>query len=270
MGSEDARRTKQLAHYGFQFRAKDWERSETAYDHIFVAMRPHERDFVDKCLAAERTKDWSTRLAEYWQEYGYAMGHRRLPHEDLSKGKQTKLAEFSSDSESDSLFQKFYAMGMPDLLRRCRKARIGTEFHGFMQLPRELRDLIYSHAVVTGSRFIFKRRSNQNSSLHFIEDGIGELYYRYVHGNEERPLRGPHPARLIQSRFKDSLPFNDGLGEMSLLKAVCFTIQVEAAEVFFSRNQLILPFGFFSSVIAPRGFNVPHLSSGRKPRRNEW
>ncbi|KAI1397735.1 hypothetical protein F4819DRAFT_470958 [Hypoxylon fuscum] len=71
-------------------------------------------------FANERTKDWKTRLREYWaRQNGLSVAGESV-----------------------------------DELEHCRKERIGIEFYGFTSLPREIRDNIYKYLLVKGTVFL--------------------------------------------------------------------------------------------------------------------
>ncbi|KAI0899309.1 hypothetical protein F4806DRAFT_493813 [Annulohypoxylon nitens] len=76
-------------------------------------------------FAWQRTKNWSTCLRECW----------------------TRRAEFAVNGNDDNL-------------EAYRKARIGTEFYGFMSLSRELRDMIYKCLCVKGQLYISPEWNN--------------------------------------------------------------------------------------------------------------
>lgn len=133
-------------------------------------------------FAWQRTKPWSTCLREYW----------------------TRRAEFAVN-------------GNDDKLEAYRKARIGTEFYGFMSLPRELRDMIYRCLCVKGQLYICPEWYNdllQGPPPHYL-------------AQEERRSGGFKRARL-------SLPSD------ALICGVSKTIQHEASLVYYKGTQIVL------------------------------
>lgn len=231
----------------FRWQAQIWE-EEDRYDRkADVTILAHERRFIDQCFSEERTRPWSTRLADYLAHYGTRpsslVGAFRRKNKILPDGR-----------EPGTLYQKFDAVGLSFILHRCRRARIGSHFHGFMHLPRELRDLVYSYALVTDSRFVITDgRETIGDFDTMFEDEEGEYYQRYHDDDENRPMRGRGPKPIFVHRDETNL-----LGRMNLLMGVSRTIQAEAAQVFFSRNQLIISAG---KVHNPIGFNTLRTSN---------
>lgn len=226
-----------------------WEEEEL-YDHkLQLRVYAHERRFIDQCFSEERTKYWSTRLNEYrdWR-CDYRREPRPMQHDYQ---RQERLGRLPDGRQPGSLDEKFDAVSRHALLQACRRARRNTEFHGFMYLPRELRDLIYGYAVATGSRFVITNPDLKEPSLEdLFEDPNGYTCQRYFNNDDDEiPLRGRIPANLMRHRDP-----NQALGKMNLLRGVSYRIQREAAEVFFSRNQVVFTAGI---VYAPRGFMYP-------------
>lgn len=232
----------------FRKTAQIYEEEEEVYDKISrVDISRYERRFIDDCFAEERTKDWSTRLADYWQH------HREKP-EPFDSFRLRRNRRLPDGREAGSLYQKFHAVGLSDLLYECRKVRIGTEFQGFMHLPRELRDMVYSHLIVTGSRFVITHPNDQRNGSwqDLFEDYNGDIYLRYLHDIEDRPLRGRFPGSIIGSGKHAGHPWARRLGTINLLMGVSRTVQREASEIFFPQNQLIFTPGIIDY---PMGFN---------------
>lgn len=236
----------------FRWQAQVWE-EEDSYD-IKVSkmawgsrLHPTQRRFIDQCFSEERTKSWSTRLVDYAAYYALRRaGPIHPPGIGNRPGRRgwPSAERFLPDGrEPGNIYQKFHALGLSLLLQNCKKARIGTEFHGFMDLPRELRDMIYSHAVGTDKRFIMAPRGPPPP----YTDEHGIFFSRYVLDGIEPEFAGRCPSSCRNTC--DSTP---RLGRLNLLMGVCRTIQAEAAKVFFSRNQLIFPVG---QMDYPMGFN---------------
>lgn len=229
----------------FRYQAQIWE-EEDGYDKLTGAtIYARERRFIDQCFSEERTRPWPTRLGHYWAHYGAASG----PSLGYILHRKTKC--LPDGRQAGSLHQKFDAVGLTRLLDRCRQARIGSHFHGFMHLPAEIRTMIYSYALVTDSRFVI---SSGNSFESDAEVGMfrpdaqfgGEIYQRFLDDDEDRPLRGRGPSFIFKHRGPTTL------GPMGLLQGVCHTVHAEAMRVFLSRNQLIIVHG---KLDYPIGFN---------------
>lgn len=224
----------------FRWQAQVWEEEDRYDKKVDITILAHERRFIDQCFSEERTRPWSTRLADYWAHYG------AKPCPLVGAFRRNK--PLPDGRKPGTLYQKFDAVGLAFILHRCRSARIGSHFHGFMHLPRELRDLVYSYALVTDSRFVVTdSRENIDDFGTMFEDHEGEYYHRYQDDDENRPLRGRGPSLMFVNC--DS---THRLGRMNLLMGVSRTIQAEAAKVFFSRNQLIISAG---KLRHPPGFN---------------
>ncbi|OTB09335.1 hypothetical protein M426DRAFT_77949 [Hypoxylon sp. CI-4A] len=141
---------------------------------------------IAKYFAKERTKAWPTRLAEYYQRI---------------------------HTESNSALEK--------VLDVERRRRIGTEFHGFMYLPIEVRHMIYRYRLVKGTVFIPEGPEKKQMDLTHIEIGDynGELYQRF-----------------------EGIPSDWGRQpSIGLICGVTRTIHAEAMPIFDRLNRFVFP-----------------------------
>ncbi|KAI1799033.1 hypothetical protein F4811DRAFT_565919 [Daldinia bambusicola] len=145
-------------------------------------------DPVSVYFATERTKSWETRLEEY---------HQRM----------AVVAEDETDEEQLEICSK-------------RQRRIGTEFHGFMSLPRELRDMIYSYRLI--KTLVLVRGSPDDCArctpAHETMSYQGNIYPRY---------RG-------LTRGKTA-------GPIGLICGVSRSVHEEAIAIFYSCNRFVFP-----------------------------
>lgn len=195
-----------------------------------------EQCFVTQHLAVERAKPWPTRLADYWAHY--------------HKHKHTDAATSDSRPSPGSPFAD-------DSLDKHRRVRIGTEFHGFMYLPREIRDMVYSYGIITGSRFLISN-VHVRDWKYYVFVSWGDTPYQRFHNF--RGLRGRGPPGF-RSKYNEP----PALGRMTLLMGVSCTIHAEVAQLFFSRNQLLFP--------VAGDFNLPGFArprSRRLPKNKYW
>ncbi|KAI1387191.1 uncharacterized protein F4822DRAFT_405711 [Hypoxylon trugodes] len=152
-------------------------------------------------FAEERTRPWEFRLKEYW----------------------TRQQKESTPWE--------------ECVRRCMRqslnTRIGKEFHGFMDLPQEIRNMIYRYLLVKGSVFppnygcsdvVGKRILTYNNKG--THDASGDTYLRYEGLGQHRLSRHKDPGQSI-----------------GLLLGVSKAIQYEAACVYFRFNRFVFPCG---------------------------
>ncbi|OTA62220.1 hypothetical protein K449DRAFT_394979 [Hypoxylon sp. EC38] len=114
-----------------------------------------------------------------------------------------------------------------------RRARIGTEFHGFMNLSRELRDMIYTYLVVKGSVFLLNYPGPMDGNMdinelrcHFqSKDFYGNTYLRYE----------GMPADLTTGQATRK--------PIGLICGVSTTVQYEATAMFYGCNRFVFPYG---------------------------
>lgn len=162
-----------------------------------------------------RTKRWTTLRKEYWERQ---TAKTQCPHDD--------------DDGDDLEFQHAIAMG--------RRERIGKEFYGFLDLPREIRDMIYEYLLVRGELYV----PNDSGRIEHYEDDGGTLYKRYENADIDHLQMDPRRRRDSNSPSR---------GSLGLIMGVNHTVHAEATELFFGRNRIILPAGSFT---LPVRFNL--------------
>ncbi|KAI8960973.1 hypothetical protein F5Y11DRAFT_367041 [Daldinia sp. FL1419] len=170
-------------------------------------------------FAEERTKDWTTRLEEYWKR---------------EAEKRMEEAQTGSYEETE--------------MERARVARRNTqsEFHGFMYLPPELRDMVYEYRLMKGSVFMpnIVGRFHVRYDIAHIRDYYGELYPRY---------EGlPHDWETLREK------------KIGLICGVSHTIQAEAMSIFYGRNRFVFPYGHIGFPMFYERMNLPpyrHVSN---------
>ncbi|CAJ2505573.1 Uu.00g129670.m01.CDS01 [Anthostomella pinea] len=111
----------------------------------------------------------------------------------------------------------------PLILGTLRKQRIGTEFHGFMHLPIELRNLIYKHLLIQVTVFVPRVGLNYDVSYDSRRtmDWVERRYSRYADI--------PHDWGKLYEAGK----------RIGLISGASQT-------VFYGRNRFVFPYGDFS------------------------
>ncbi|KAI0835100.1 hypothetical protein F5Y06DRAFT_306460 [Hypoxylon sp. FL0890] len=156
-------------------------------------------DKVVNYFTRQRIKTWKCRLQKYWAQKAGVIVYNK-------------------------------ASGQLEL---CRRVRIGTEFHGFMKLPRELRDMIYSCALVQGSVFLPNYAgpvggpmdASRLKCLFATKDFYENTYLRYkdIPADWAKGLRTRQPIGLICGVSKK--------------------VHEEAIAIYYGRNQFVFPYG---------------------------
>lgn len=117
--------------------------------------------------------------------------------------------------------------------------RVGTQFHGFMCLPREIRDNVYRFLLVRGKIFIRNELQLRELPTGFCPsrslirenyiDYSGKTYPRY------------HDLHSWEPTDTDRAP------RMSLIRGVSKMVQEEAERIFWgSGNQFVFPAGYWT------------------------
>ncbi|KKY31535.1 hypothetical protein UCDDA912_g08498 [Diaporthe ampelina] len=187
-----------------------WERNHEYHIPEGRALSPAVRQVVDFYFATCRTKDWDARLKEY----------RELHENKIRNPYLREIVE--EDPASHQLLS---------VVETCRQMR-RDEFHGFLQLPFEIRDMIYSHALHKGRVIVpnsaLATRRVEPVKHYRTNDGF---YYKRYEGLEMELLamedgrRAPCPLGLIQG--------------------VSRAVHDEASRAYFGGNQFIFPAGQF-------------------------
>lgn len=164
------------------------------------------------------------------------------------------------DYEFDVPSRELAAYKLRSTLAMYRRRRIGSGFHGFAALPRELRDLIYAHALVRGRVAV----PNADGSLVYWQDVLGDPYKRYeglrrtiasfndvvVPGRRRRLL---NRGGVVQRNNNHHLHHHPPPPPVGLIQGVSRAVHQEATSIFFGRNQIVLPAGPF---VHPRYFGL--------------
>lgn len=216
-----------------------WEQKQK-YDIPRRAFPPELRECVTWHFVKARTKDWLARLKEYWdpnedeirnnEKYRDYVRRNRTEH-------SSKDPEFYHDI-IDSLFPWSPPQGAEYQLRRtveeCKQKR-GDEFHGFMYLPSEIREMIYGFTLCRGTVIVpnsERRMRGPGNPVEHYESNEGFTYRRYD-GLEQDLLEINNPRRT-------PIP-------LGLIQGVSRAVHDEVAPIYFGRNQFIFPAGGFFS-----------------------
>lgn len=236
--------------------AKKWE---DHYEYKTTAEHGATPGGVNQYFAEARTKNWKERLGDYqawlaqkqadeanprhdeWFTYhvhqaGYDESHRDVvtetrffpyypsdeyAHRDTAEGKELKA------------WKRRWTTNL------YREMRIGTEFHGFMDLPAELRNIIYGFALVTGRVVVPNDSHKGNQRL------LG--YWRHPYNDLPYQRYAGLSPKFLRTFLECHVP-------IGLIQGVSRVVQAEATKVFFNENQFIFPAGPFTH---PRFFNGP-------------
>ncbi|KUI61169.1 hypothetical protein VP1G_08362 [Cytospora mali] len=198
-----------------------------------------------------RTMDWMARLERYWcfqekrkadeDKYGkytwiqfserYHVEPGRIVDSGQAKGERfsemlSRLLDSDPNSPHDA-GSALMAHKLRSTITMHRRKRIGTEFHGFLQLPSEIRNMVYGLLLVKGT--VIVPNNTKNSDIRYVKywkDHQGAAYERYE--GLERELKG------LQRRNREREP-------LFLLHGVSRTFHAEAIRVYFGNNRFILP-----------------------------
>lgn len=256
---------------GISHPAREWEQNHRyEFPIIPTACEPPTavRQLITDYFVVARTKDWTARLHEYWQWLN------KMGTDEDRYGKYDLIRWGETDNQDPELFAEILSecfdntdgeCGVPgrDLeawklrgtIAMFRRARIGTEFHGFMALPREIRDMVYGYALLTGTKFIVPNSGQYNHRpkkdlVIYSENDMGDIYQRYTPQYEGNLLRG---CLLGTGMTRLAVSSSAGMrGPLGLMQGVSRMIQEEATEIFFAGTQLVFPAGSF---VKPVGFN---------------
>lgn len=211
-----------------------WEQ-EQKYDIPERAISPALRGCITWYFANARTKDWDAKLKEYWD-----------PNEDEVRNNEKCRDYMQRDrTEHSSKDPGFYddtdaSMSLPQgaehQLRRtidtCKQLR-GQEFHGFLFLPSEIRDMIYGHALRKGRVIVPNLTRSMRDSrerLWHVESNGGYWYRRYAGLSED----------IFTMNDRSLAP-----APLGLVQGVSRSVHAEATRIYFGGNQFIFPAGYF-------------------------
>lgn len=188
-----------------------------------------------------RTKDWTTRRREYWHWLeDKARDERQLgpdAYDWVERGDaHRRSAELFSRIPAENLDRTDYEPGVPgreaeawklrSVIAVYRRARILNEFHGFMELPREVRDIIYHHSLAQGKVIV-----GPKPVRHWQLDS-GDPYTRY-----EGDVWG---YGMFEGEYSNVRQTHRPLG---LICGVSRLVHDEAFRIFCGHNQLVFPAG---------------------------
>lgn len=196
-----------------------------------------------------RTEDWDTRLARYWafQE------KKKVDEEKYGRYRLMQTSEFYHGEPDGSNLDTGRAQGelsrlldsdlnrphdagagaiaykLRSAVAMHRRARVGTEFHGFLQLPPEIRHIIYGFVLLKGIVIVPNNtRAIGPGTVKYWQSNDGECYLRYdglVKDLKRMGRRQRRPLFLIQGVHR--------------------TVHAEALQVYFGGNKFIFPSGMF-------------------------
>ncbi|ETS78559.1 hypothetical protein PFICI_10621 [Pestalotiopsis fici W106-1] len=210
--------------------AKEWETQIIgSLPECLFTRNPTLQSRAIEYFASVRLVEWRGRVKNYHGPFDTAewLQQRRSQEEGPSSG---SLAKVRDTTEMEQPVHH---------LRQLRKSV--TEFHGFMSLPRELRDMVYRHLVVTdakrfGERICVARGKDFNQMVR-IHDRCPNLWNNQLLGS--------------------NLPLLPCTGA---LRGVSRQFHLEASRVFFQNNRFILP---------GRDCSWPRFLNGEDPK-NEF
>lgn len=195
---------------------------------------PALRELVDHHFATARTKGWDARLKEYWdlnrfkiqdtEKYGDYRWIEFTPA-DLETAHVIKPDTFSLYGPKHAEERNPTSYQLRSTIHMCKKTR-RDEFHGFMDLPIEIRDMVYRCALLKGKVIVpnSRRATMLLEPVKYLKSDDGYDYVRYKGlSNEPGPARGP----------------------LGLVQGVSRAVHDGAAEVYFSGNQFVFPAGEF-------------------------
>jgi hypothetical protein len=214
-----------------------WEQKH-CYDIPEHDFPPKLRECVIWHFVKARTNDWGARLKDYWDpnqdDIRNNEKYRSYVQIGTDNGLSSKDLKFYNDDAE--LFPPFRPTGPEDQLRNtieeCKGMR--RDFHGFMHLPSEIRDVIYGFALCKGRVIVPNSRrgmrAHAREPVEHYERNNG-YYYRRYEGLEEEIFATSH-SRHAQN-------------PLGLIQGVSRAVHDEAARIYFGRNQFIFPASLF-------------------------
>ncbi|KAK7749694.1 hypothetical protein SLS53_000273 [Cytospora paraplurivora] len=205
-----------------------------------------------------RTADWMTRLADYRA----FQGEKRVDEERHGKYEWINFREsYRVNTDPGRAFGKcspemllrllhskpdgphdagadIMAYKLRSTIAMYRQTRLGTEFHGFMHLPAEIRSIVYSYLLLKG-RVIVPNNvgAGKPGLVHHWGNHRGETYERY---------------QGLERQFSALMAVNRQRKSLGLIQGVSRTVHAEATRMYFGSNRFILPVGDF---LHPSRFN---------------
>ncbi|ROV93645.1 hypothetical protein VMCG_08108 [Cytospora schulzeri] len=233
---------------------------------------------VREHFTTTRTEDWKTRLANYWdfqdkrkadeKKYGtykwvqfgrfyHTYSERNVnlgqgPGETFS-GMLSRLLDAHPNSLHDA-GAGLVAYKLRSTVAMHKRLRVGTEFHGFLQLPSEIRNLIYGYLLLKGTVLVPTDYEGSELGHPCWRAYDGQTYDRY-HGLERA-------IKALQIPRGGSRKRNPLLG---LIQGVSRAVHAEATGVYFGGNRFVVPTGpirlpsFFVSLVGIASDDVQEM-----------
>ncbi|KAG8159149.1 hypothetical protein KVR01_010810 [Diaporthe batatas] len=199
-------------------------------------------DSVTCHFAKVRTRDWETRMMEYWNPNENDIRDNGEYESFKSKWRMKKaMSQIDlgrwAEAEAESGAEQY----LRDTIEKCKQLRRSNEFHGFMYLPGEIRDIIYRLALFRGKVVVPNSRHSMGpQAFEAVEnyESFDGYYYRRYEGvtHELHAMRHSH----------HTIP-------LGLIQGVSRAVHDEAARIYFGSNQFIFPSGSF---VHPRYCNL--------------
>lgn len=215
-------------------------------------------DFVTCHFAKVRTKDWGTRMKEYWnpnendiqdnEELGAFKSKWRTCSLDLRSMKKVMFQNDIQASPGRPALGRWVkaepGAEAEEYLRhtigKCKQLR-HDEFHGFMYLPGEIRDIIYGFALLRGKVVVPNSRHGMEPQAYEVVENYESFdgyYYRRYEGAKQQLHAMKYSQHIIP---------------LGLIQGVSRAVHDQAARIYFGGNQFIFPAGFF---VHPRYCNL--------------
>ncbi|KAK9415261.1 hypothetical protein SUNI508_02109 [Seiridium unicorne] len=197
---------------------------------------PAFRELHQQLLHA-RTLDWKTRLVEYYRWLDQrSLDQLRCVRDDFSCSAYPQVCE-----DDPLLLRDFKAWRRRETMASHRAKRIGTEFHGFMHLPAEIRTLVYEQALIKGKLAIPHIRSCINTGDRFFTLTKGDVYTSPF-SRRVRPRYEGTSTEL--EKYLDEWP-----PQLGIIAGVSRLVHTEAIRVFLRENQFVFPRGVYDPLI---------------------
>ncbi|KAI3396767.1 hypothetical protein diail_11667 [Diaporthe ilicicola] len=202
-----------------------------------LSLPPEFRQVVDSHFATARTKDWDVRLKEYWalqdhklrdtEKYGKYQW-REIIDTDIDPA--VKLDPFSLYRAEQAEPWDLTSYELRSTIEMCRQMR-RDEFHGFLSLPVEIRDIVYGYVLCKG-RVIVPNSGPGTTDLEPVTQVINDegFFYKRYRGLEKEI---------------DDMEYGRAPNPLGLLQGVSRSIHDEAARIYFGGNHFIFPTGSF-------------------------
>ncbi|PSR94353.1 hypothetical protein BD289DRAFT_427739 [Coniella lustricola] len=165
------------------------------------------------------------------------------------KGSKRHAPATSRPREEGECLGKEQPWDVKEALQKYRRDRIGSEFYGFMDLPPEIRRVIYEYVLVQGQVPVSVCTRTQRC-IDYWEHTSGRPYTRYqdLWYQSDNPWEfGFNPGGHIVCH--DHCTWTKNERSMGLIKGVNRTVTMEAVPIYYGCNRFIFP---VMSSIPPR------------------